>query len=600
MKRSRWMPDGLFLPRTLMLACACLAATSSLSCVANEVKDATAAPVRPDLSRASLAVGARELRPIRIANRWPVECRIGELLIRIQEAKIECVEIATGKTRWHSQSEAGPNTLCLGEHKGVLFVAASNELSDREIKRPLVVHRLRLRDAVWLKPLSVPLTEAELKAISRVTTVFGDAGGLLVLCTTEKDHFPDDQQISYRVTCFREETAAVIWSTVYPSGGSVPPPQAILLGSRGPARTRDAIRGFSKLGTSILICGGPLEDLIAINPLDGKVVWRVPRVWEFRRGFIGPSVWSYFLGRYGFEEHDVELAALTLEQLRVRNKAGTNGRFAESYFQEVKAAVNVARTRIENQPSSIFAGPVVVELPKNRPQEIHKDRPEFRIFVAVARCDSKDWPDYRSDCILYELDEEGKVIGTLTLPRFVEGPNYSVQGSTIAWFCQEDGLAKLTPSPERGTRDLIIDLDWRVHRTKERENVWFQDWGYAGSVAFSGESMFRLREGGYVETPDSKTIRLPICVVNLTSQNEKELLLRVPFEGRISIPINNYSHTISPAGDQWKVGSFPLSIEGIEIAGGRLVLTIKSKSDSDSEASERSIDFDLASVLREK
>jgi hypothetical protein len=569
--------------------------------LAQPAKTANAGPVRCDLSRATLTVGAKKLRPLRIADRWPVEHRIGELVVRIQEDKIECVEIATGKTGWHSQSEAGARTFWLGEHKGALLVGRSNEVDERQTREPLAVHRLRLRDGVRLKPLVIPLTEAERKATSRVAAVSGDESGLLVLCTTEKEHSPENQQVSYRVTRFREDTTDVAWSTIYPSGGSVPPPGAFLLGSRGPARTKDAIRGFSKLGESILICGGPLEDLIAINPLDGKVVWRVPRIWEFRRGFIGPSVWSYFLGRYGFEEHDVELAALTLDQLRVRNKAQTHGWAAESYFKEVKAAVSTARSRVESQPSSIFAGPVVVQFPRTGLHEILKNRPGLRIFLAVARCDSKDWPDYRSDCIIYELDEKGKVIGTLTLPRFVWGAHYSVQRGTIAWICQEDSLAKLTPSPEDGTRDLIIDLDWRVHRSQQRDNVWLQKWSYRVSIAFAGHSMFRLREGGYVETPESKTIRLPICVADLNSEAEKQLMLNVPFEGRAPIDKDNYSHTVTPEGDRWKVGSFPLSIEGIEIVGNRLILTIASRpSDPDSEPIEHSIDFDLAGVLADK
>ncbi len=593
---SRRKFGGIALSQALMLFFVCLPVIPNFNCFGQDTTDANAGPVRTDLSRATLAVGTKELRPLRIADRWPVEHRIGELLIRIKADKIECVEIATGKTRWQSQSEAGPKTCWLGAEAGVLLVGRSNDGDEHRTREPLAVHRLRLRDGAHLKPLLVPLTEAERKAISHVTTVFGDAHGLLVLSTTEKEHSPENQQMSYRVTRFREETTDVVWSTIYPSGGSLPFPQAILLGSRGPGRTKDAIRGFSKLGESVLVCGGPLEDLIAINPLDGKVVWRVPRIWEFRRGFIGPSVWSYFLGRYGFQERDVETAALTLEQLRVRNKAGTNGWTAESYFPEIKAAVTEARSRVESQPSSIFAGPVVVQLPKNVVDDGPKNQPEFRIFVAVARCDGKDWPDYRSDCIVYELDQQGRVIGTLTLPRFVEGGDCTVQRGTVVWFCQEDGLAKLTPSPEQGTRDLIVDLDWRVHRFKERENVWLQKWSCRVSVAFAGNSMLRLREGGYVETPESKMIRLPICVADLSREAEQPLTLNVPFEGKICIDQNNYSHTVSPEGDRWKVGSFPLSIEGIEIVGDRLILTIETESEP--EPVQHTIEFPLTSVLR--
>src|SRR5271154_2291498 len=91
MVRSRRIFGGLILPRSLMLVCACLEVTSRVNCLAQAARDVHAGPMRLDLSRAALAVGTKELRPIRIAKRWPMEHRIGELLVRVQEGKIECV-----------------------------------------------------------------------------------------------------------------------------------------------------------------------------------------------------------------------------------------------------------------------------------------------------------------------------------------------------------------------------------------------------------------------------------------------------------------------------------------------------------------------------
>ncbi len=519
---------------------------------------------------------------------------MGESLVRIRNATVESLNNATGEKRWSVQSEAKLNLRWLGQYQGILFFAdddSGDDASDEKIIPIAGVRLLRLQDGVWLKPFTFPLDAAERAGVNRVSALLDDGDGILVLNNTESEDGFSAEQLGYRVTRFAVNSAEVVWSKFYKSTGTLPAPGAFLLGSHGPARDSSTIQGLTRIGSRVLVCGGSLENLIALDPADGTAAWQVPRLWEFRRGFIGPSVWQYFLGRYGVEENNLELAELTLEELRAKNKKG-DGFFAdEDYFQGVKQHVKHQRDQVMQQTGSITAGPVVVAAPEDEDGVRVEDG--FRIFVATAQCARDYWPGYLSDCVVYELDQDGKVVGMLALPRFVHGTSYSVIDNSVAWRCEGDGMARLFPSSDRGNRDLIIDLDWRVNRTKNDRTAWFQNGGWGDSVAFVAGSLIRVQNGGFVEIPESHEYCFRFEVANLLTGAKLELSLSVPFEGKIVLPTNNYSRSTGKDGkESWVTfASFPLSLAALEFRGGRFVIVLEN------QEAQQSLEFDLKSIL---
>jgi len=550
--------------------------------------------IQPEFSKATLSANGKELLPRRVRERWPTEILCGDSLVRINEAKVECIENATDKLRWRSNTKDGAPISLLGEHDGLLLLLASKE-DENGHKRSHAVERIRLRDGEWLSPLKIPLGDAELKANSQVQSILGDVDGVLVLSMTTKVELGSEPKpVSYRLTKFGAKGADVVWSKLYPSGGLAPSPGAFIIGTRGPSLSNADIQRLTHLGSNVLVAAGPKEDLLLVQPSDGKTVWGVPRLWEYRRGFIGPSVWSYFLGRFGFEDHVVETASLTLEQYRDRNKKYGLTSDQEQYFKALKQKVGAARGRIESERGWIVAGPVALSVPG-------EFRNEFRIFVAVARSESDEFPDYLSECIIYELNGKGKVIGTVPLPRFVQGAHYNILGHSVVWLCDHYSLARLQTSPDEETPDLIIDLDWHTDRPKERPKFWMQSGQWTISTVFAGDRLLEVREGGYVEDRSAKTVRLPIRVLDLKTHNDAELAVNIPFQGKIPIPPTNYSHDWGPHGDRWTLfGSFPIEISRLEIRGQNLLIGVElqsSDSDSDSKPGSNSLEFDLANVV---
>lgn len=544
-------------------------------------------PIRPDISRAVLIVGGRSIFPSRIRPREPSGRLVGESLIVIRDATVESLDNATGGTLWSAKSEPGTELQWLGLHKGILFLSeltADGRSGNEAPASCTSIGRLRLQDGSWLKSFALPLNDEERAGTNRVSAFLPDGAGILVLSNTKKD----EQQVSYRVTRFAADSGNVIWSNDYESAGTVPAPEAFLLGSQGPARDGAAVQGLSAFGSHVLLCGGAREDLIAIDPHDGTAQWRLPRVWEFRRGFIGPSVWRHFLGRFGIGEHDLELAALTLEQLRARNEQQDeeDATFAsEEHFEEVKQRVKVARERFEREAGSIVGGPIIVATRDNEY--------DLRAFVACARNSSDEWPGYLSDCIIYEIDSYGAVIGTLTMPHFVRGADFAIFNHFVIWRSEAGEFARLFPSFEGGNGSRIIDLEWRRDRRNSDETPWFQNGSWTDSVVFDGRWMFHVKHGGFIEAPESQEYRFRFAVTDLATDTSDELLLHVPFTGRVVLPVMNYSRRSSRDGrEMWTIfDSFPISFAGFEVSGGRLVIRL------DDQRSQNFVEFDLQSVL---
>lgn len=549
----------------------------------------------PDYSKAKLVTASQTVSSVRIRERWPAEYLVGKALIRIRDVTIESIDNSTGTTQWSVQSDSPAPLHWLGEHRGMVFLAdvhSGRDENNNRIRATDGVRRLSLQNGEWQSPLVIPFEAAERDGESHVSAFLGDGDGVLVLTNTETEEF-QKKQIGYRITRFSADSPNVIWSKFYESAGTLPTAGAFLFGSLGLARDTSSIQRLSRMGSQVIVCGGPLECLMAIQPVNGTVDWQVPRLWEFRRGFIGPSVWQHFLGRYGVQDHDLALAQLTLKELQEKNEKG-DGFFAdEKYVEELKESVGKRREEVIRQLGSITAGPVVVAAPED--EDGFRDGKGFRIFVATAQCENGQWPGYLSDCVIYEVDQSGKVLGILKLPRFVRRNAYSVLDDSVVWDCEADQVARLFPSRDSGNDGLIIDLEWRIHRHKTDRNAWFQNGNWTSSVAFAGNTLVRVQNGGLVRSEQSGTYEFRFSAINVLTGASKELSLLVPFDGRIRLPNNNYSRSSGKDGqDTWvSYTDLPLILADVEFRSSNLAIVMEA------QKKRETLEFDLTSVLND-
>jgi len=281
----------------------------------------------------------------------------------------------------------------------------------------------------------------------------------------------------------------------------------------------------------------------------GEVLWIVERIWEFERGFIGPSVWSHFVSRFGNDE------------LR---------------FGEDRVDAAATRTFSNRWECNVIGGPIVVNL---KPSESRYSG-NAHIFVAVSKAsaerDRGAWASYLSDCIVYELSDDGEPLSMVTLPRLVDGSNVKTDAEAIIWNCQNNAAAKLQASDYDqapigmgpGGFDALTKVSWyREFDSPEREE-WLTVDKVGDPVAFAATRMFRVLSGGYVSDSDVKVFNLPLASIDYTNATAESLTLRVPLTDSVPLPTTNirsvgrYHHAYGP----YFLGITRLSADGDELS----------------------------------
>jgi hypothetical protein len=160
--------------------------------------------------------------------------------------------------------------------------------------------------------------------------------------------------------------------------------EAVLLAPMGTPASRGDLRTLTLLGPVLVVAGGPTEPLVALDLKTGEERWRLERLWDFERGYVGPSMWQHHVGRFGqFAPGDEAEAAEALKQRRAEFDASTVGQLAWGPFA-------IARDGW---------------------------RTESGLLVVATTAPRGEWPDQREQAWLYEISEHGQVVSVAPLPR---------------------------------------------------------------------------------------------------------------------------------------------------------------------------------------
>jgi hypothetical protein len=492
----------------------------------------------------------------------------------VEGASVSAFRAGEEKSRWVARAPGAAQLAWLAADEKFVYLAGYTTDGNSEEPRPespLRVRRLVLASGKWLDDLPVAGKPGprDLEGIRGAVT---GAGQVVILTETTDDDISwllgTGQLRSYRLTCFRAGETRPLWSKTFPSAGKVARPGAALLwAAREPERAQPAIRPLTWMGEDLLVCAGSVQDLLCLEGGTGKDRWRLERVWEYERGFIGPSVWRHFLARGG--EQDSE-----------------------------KRAIEKGREQDEKRPparrSHLVGGPVVVAAPKGRlegggPGDQH-------IFVAVARGPER-YHHYLAECVIYELDSGGNPRAMTSLPRMVRGGRFQAQPDGVVWACQGGAMVKLgiSPGDERGMGpggpDRLCRVDWFRQVSPEEPTAWLRAGPAGDPVAFGDGVAFRVRGGGHVPTADGRVYNFPLSMINLKTGTDQALLLRVPHKGDLEEPKANFSLSK----DGWVTpGPHILAVTWLAVDGKRLRITLGM------EKWARTVEFDLDQLAAPK
>ncbi|MBT5020510.1 MAG: hypothetical protein HON04_17400 [Planctomicrobium sp.] len=521
-------------------------------------------------TKSSLSLGDQSRKCLNHWEGWQTIHANNRLRIQSHKNKIREVDL-NGDVAWTLQVKQTNRLDLLCENMDVLYLY-EYRLDEYGFKQstegPLRVKRIDSSGGEWLADFMIPLTEPELQGSSTVYSATPVGTKVVCFSFTEEETDSGMKPMSYRVTCIEDETQ---WSKSFPVSGKLPEPGAFLFGSLGPSRDNSGIRNLTPFEDDLIVCGGPLEDVMRLSMKTGETVWRIPRLWEFRRGFTGPSVWEHHIGRYGLDFFDSEYIENNEDASHQKDIVEPETPESAKYLKAIKKRAAKLRKRVEVETCWIVAGPVVV--PWHGEDRFNDEVSGSSIFVITSRSEDRAWPGYLADCVVYEIDKEGKVLGRSILPDFVRGNSYQVQTNSVFWKLTGEVMLNLIPGMGSWLNHRCkVTFESRRLPTSEKKKAWMRQGRLYDFSLFHNNEMLRLQQGGYLETSEDNEFKIPLTIVNLSNHSVRNLTLKIPFEGDVYPPGNNYSKT----GNEWTVYSeFMYMLKSVELLDQRIVFYLK-------------------------
>lgn len=474
----------------------------------------------PDFKNATLQIGNVTLNPARVTSPWRQSYLVASNLIYVSKDTVQRSG-SNGGPAWttHSEDDAYLNWLTASTNVAYLLgyrLGTNGEFLGYDF--PARVRCLDLQSGHWLPDLPIrDTTPAGFETTNVLAALVHDQGSFVLTGLTKKGVTNAQDQIiaAYNLCFFPSGAEKAKWTKQYPSTGERPYTGGYIWGVPPPVYAGSDIQRLSWVSARLLVCPEAMQSVYCLDPFIGTEIWRLDRVWEFQRGFIGPSVWQHYIGRFGIDET----------------------------FHSEKDKVDEARSSFDRQfQCALIGGPITVPLKFSRGADTHS------IFLAVAKGPARQWAVYLSDCVLYEFGDDGKPVSMGTLPQVVDGSQYCVRGSDVIWKCQNDTFVKVSPTRRTrrmsmgpGGSDCTLNLAWFRRLQYEDPKVWFIAGKGRDPVTFADNYAFCLPGGGYILHNEDSQYCFPIAAVDLSTGLDSILTVRVPFKGSLPLPESNMS-----------------------------------------------------------
>jgi hypothetical protein len=513
-------------------------------------------PFKPRCAESVIEVAGKTIRPLKTRKPWREEHWAGDVCYVLDGAELtvsrgsEKVFQQTAPTHQHWR------WLTCDAH--CAYLTTTPEIESQGADRYTMPARIWRFDHVSRhEAVSVPVgptkPDGEKQAVIVVDAVATRERCLVLTATILDDPtaHDDGRMLEYQVTCFDPGAASARWEKVFKSAGERAEPGAYLWAPRRPTYASSDIQYLSMMDDKIIVCAGPVQDILCLDSAKGELAWKCEHIWEYQRGFIGPSVWQHVMHRVGTEP----------------------GFFNEEQDADAATAFN------KKHICAIVGGPIVVPHAGN-----DGGRERSRLFVAVARGPADPFAGYLSDCIVYEMNANGEPVALLNVPRMIEGARFARHDGALVWACDKDAFVRILPSDQgrgigmgrMGDFDCLGRIDWYRQFGAPQPCGWLVTDPAGDLVAFTATHALRVASGGYVRREQDRVYRFPLEMVDLTTGAQRELTLNVPFDGKIDLPKTNYGTSELPDGSRgvrtW--GPYLLGVTNLEVACENLQLTL--------------------------
>lgn len=518
-----------------------------------------AAAFEPRIEGTRLRVDSLDVKPSRVVSPWQPEYTKETYSIRTMKNVIHV----------RAQNSSTPRIARLPEKRRVVWLGTDSHIAIFvRIPQPRphegifpspnptiepTIYRLDLDSMEWLSPLRIGSTDSHqnhdgtAKSFCSLGKVAVSNGVLAVLtysgAETPEPGYPSvlfKKASAYKVSLFQLRGSKPEWERRFEWHGTKREVPSVDLGIAAPSYMKKPItelltwipRRNGRVAT-LLVCAGEKEDVLCLSAIDGNECWRIERIWEFSRDYIGPSAFEYFICRLGMDLWTVEPESVFPKEVNASDE--------EVQRQALKIAVAEARKQFYSiYDGRIAAGPVLV------PEDA--SRRSFRVFIGVARDPRNGCPRGQPNAmvaegLVYELDaEHGEVEAMTRLPRCLVPRPYHVLPGGLISSCERGYLVRLglsTVDFSRGftfsENDMLCRIAWYRELPFRQTAAWFLAEAEPGIVCFSNELAFRA-DLAFVRTPEDKVYHFLITAVDLQSGVPREVTLEVPFEGDFTLP----------------------------------------------------------------
>lgn len=504
-------------------------------------------PQSPDLELkpegCHLEVGGRTLSPVRSAagvgdvrseGGWEIEVKGHDVLVR-----------RPGSSETRAKVRATANDL---ECRAIASDCAWFDDSEAGVDSP-VIQRLDLNQCSWLPKLTLGDKELGLEKrqvwISTITCLLPDGAGLFALredLIQGQDGAPE--AAAYVVTRLDPTSGRVEWARRFPCATSIPGSGAVLLAPMLTTPFRTSTRPLQRFGTDLLVCAAGAESLVLLGTEKGETKWSVDRLWEFQRGYIGPSVWSHYLARFGIDSFGGE------DDAHRKAIADSRARFEALYS------------------ASVTAGPFIIR------KEDTWGKAELAALVVVSLAPHDRWAEQLTQQFVYEVDARGKPCSVVALPRAMLGWAASPSGDRVVFACLNGGFGCVSSTENTGdigsvgtAPDATGTLSWYRELAPATREAWMSCDPAADTIAFLPELGVRPAGGGWIGREGDSFFHFPLWLVDPRDGSAREVELLAPFEGQMSKPTTNFR---SDAKGMHTWGMRGLGITYLRFDGGRL------------------------------
>jgi hypothetical protein len=543
------------------IALAALAALSLFGGIAAAVE------FHPRPAEATLKDTERTYPRVSVEKDWFPTHSFGNRRYRVDANTVTEVTVPDKSKQRQASVPADYRLRWLGAAEGIAFFVADHDVARFDPDDPKsnrMFHRLELDSMKWLDPFKLP--EPSIKPTQQQGIFLAQHAkdgtrklvladhllvtpkGIVVFSTESvlyrnvySPDFLQSELIGYHVSCYAAQDTEAKWDGIIRCGNQASRSVGFAMSSYDDSIERLTYVSGSHDDDLILVCPGEREAVVCLTAADGKVRWRIPAIWEYERGFIGPSVYEHYIGRFGLDYMTVQTAKnpvlngneeIDRKELRERIQSKMQAR------RKLTAASKAFYARSQGR---ITAGPIVAQ------NDDHLGSP--RIYVAATRS-LKPEPggvEQPEHAFVYEIEahsDRAEITGMTRLPRAVIGrPSRKVPGGFVL-SCNQGCMVRLRTyepvfggviGPGRAADDLVLQVDWYREYLMRSPTAWFIAAPPTDVAGFSKARLFRP-SSAYIRNKEDEIYELQINVVDLRTGLDRDMTLSVPFKGSLPFP----------------------------------------------------------------